>query len=301
MRVEHARVRGEAHVSAHMDSGRPRPSLSVVLPAYNEESNIGAALRSTVEVAERLCGEFEILVVDDGSTDRTAELVMSSSLHVPTVKLVSHDRNLGYGEALRSGFAMARHEFVFFTDADNQFDLAELELLLASADCSDVVAGYRKVRRDPMMRKVNAWGWNRLVRWLFYVPVRDIDCAFKLFRRSALEAVDIESRGAMINTELMVKLARRGCRIVEVAVTHRPRQAGAPHGAKLRVIGRALREVRTMRASLRALDGAAAPVAEAMADLERARDVHDALVLMEAEQGNGAVHALDALGVERGA
>jgi hypothetical protein len=152
-------------------------------------------------------------------------------------------------------------DFVFFTDADNQFDLDELPLALAWADHADVVAGYRAVRRDPVVRRVNAWAWNRLVRVLFYAPVRDVDCAFKLFRRGPLADIQIESRGAMINTEVMVKLARAGCRIVEVAVTHHPRTAGRPQGAKLRVILRALREVAMMYPQLGKLGPGPAPAA----------------------------------------
>ena len=243
-----------------------RPRISIVLPSYNEATNIAVVLERTLEVAKRLCDDHEIVVVDDGSTDATAELVRGASAGEPSIKLLSHPRNLGYGEALRSGFDAAQYEFVFFTDADNQFDVNELELLLAWVDRADVVAGYRKVRRDPFMRRVNAWGWNRIVRWLFYVPVRDIDCAFKLFRKSALEQIDIESRGAMINTEIMVKLARRGCSIVEVGVSHFERQSGSPQGAKLHVIARALREAKRMYPNLsslvpRATDPEAQPAA----------------------------------------
>jgi glycosyltransferase involved in cell wall biosynthesis len=234
------------------------------LPSYNEEANIERAIDQTRAVAERVCSQWEILVVDDGSKDRTAEIVRGASAIDPSIKLVSHSCNRGYGEALRSGFAAAQFDFVFFTDADNQFDMNDFELLVAWADRADVVAGYRKVRRDTFMRQVNAWGWNRLVRMLFYVPVRDIDCAFKLIRREALEQIDIESRGAMINTEIMVKLARNGCLIIEVGVNHFPRTAGAPQGAKLRVIARALREVKKMYPHLSGL----APHAE-NAGLER--------------------------------
>jgi glycosyltransferase involved in cell wall biosynthesis len=242
----------------HTNRGdRGGPTVSFVLPAYNEESNIVAALDSTIRCAERLCGDYEIFVVDDGSRDRTAQLVEEVGRRNSAVKLISHGDNLGYGEALRSGFEAARCDYVFFTDADNQFDLEELELLLPWADRADVVAGYRKVRRDPVMRKLNAWGWNRLVRMLFYVPVRDIDCAFKLFRREVLQGIDIRSRGAMINTEIMVKIARRGSAVVEVGVTHLPRRSGDSHGAKVSVILRALRELKAMHPSLSDL----APVA----------------------------------------
>jgi glycosyltransferase involved in cell wall biosynthesis len=229
--------------SAHGVEVRARHAVSFVLPAFNEEHNIVKAVRGAVSVGERCCSEYEVVVVDDGSSDGTAELVRALASRHRGVRLVAHGANRGYGEALRSGFAAARLEYVFFTDADNQFDIEELPLLLAWADDAGVVAGYRKVRQDSKVRLLNAWLWNRLVRALFYVPVRDIDCAFKLFRRSALVDLEIESRGAMINTEIMVKLARGGWRIVEVGVTHLPRAAGNPQGAKPRVILRALGEV----------------------------------------------------------
>ena len=144
--------------------------------------------------------------------------------------------------------------FVFYTDADNQFDMNELPLLLAWSNQADVVAGFRRVRQDPFLRRANAWAWNRLVRALFYVPVRDIDCAFKLYRREPLASIEVESRGAMIDTEIMVKLARRGSAIVEVGVTHLPRTAGTARGADPKVILRALREVWRMYPTLSRLD-----------------------------------------------
>jgi glycosyltransferase involved in cell wall biosynthesis len=229
-------------------------SVSIVLPAYDEEPNIEQAIAEATGAAERLFGEHEIVVVDDGSSDRTAELAHAVSARDPRVVVVSHGENRGYGEALRTGFRHSRLDFVFFTDADLQFDLSELEEFLQYAGTVDVVAGYRLNRQDPLARRVMAYGWNLLVRVLFYVPVRDIDCAFKLFDRSVLQDVDIESVGAMVNTELMVKLGRAGASVVEVGVTHRPRRAGKARGADPRVILTALREVRRMRKRLAALD-----------------------------------------------
>ena len=235
-------------------------AVSFVLPAYNEEENIEKAIADTVSIAARHCSAFEVIVVDDGSSDRTADLVDEATLRHPQVRLVQHTTNLGYGQALRSGFSAARLDFVFYTDADNQFDMNELPLLLAWADRADVVAGFRRNRQDPFMRRANAWAWNRLVRALFYVPVRDIDCAFKLYRRQPLAAVDIESCGAMIDTEIMVKLARRGSAIVEVGVTHLPRTAGTARGAKPAVILRALGEVWRMYPQLSRLAPSQPPV-----------------------------------------
>jgi glycosyltransferase involved in cell wall biosynthesis len=237
-----------------------RHSVSFVLPAYNEEENITKAIEDTVTVAHRHCSEFNVIVVDDGSTDGTAERVDACSARYPQVRLVRHAINLGYGEALRSGFAEATQDFVFYTDADNQFDMGEFPLLLAWADKADVVAGYRRVRHDSAMRRANAWCWNRLVRALFFVPVRDIDCAFKLYRREPLAAIEIESRGAMIDTETIVKLARRGSTIMEVGVTHLPRTAGTARGAKPTVILRALAEVWRMYPQLSRLDPGRPPV-----------------------------------------
>jgi glycosyltransferase involved in cell wall biosynthesis len=230
-------------------------AVSIVLPAYDEELNIEQAIAEATAVAERLFAGHEVIVVDDGSNDRTAELVRSVAEGDARVRLVSHGENRGYGEALRTGFLESRLDFVFFTDADLQFDLAELEHFVQYAGTVDVVAGYRMNRQDTLARRLNAYAWNLLVRVLFYVPVRDIDCAFKLFDRRVLSQVDLESVGAMVNTELMVKLGRAGASVVEVGVTHRPRRAGAARGANPRVILTALREVWRMRKRLASLDG----------------------------------------------
>ena len=160
-------------------------------------------------------------------------------------------RNRGYGEALRTGFRAARMDLVFFTDADNQFDLNELERFLPWTDKVDVVAGYRLNRQDSASRRLNAWAWNRLVRVLFYVPVRDIDCAFKVFRRYMFDSLDLESVGAMVNTELMVKSGRSGASVIEIGVKHYPRTAGRARGADLRVIARAITELASMFRRLR--------------------------------------------------
>ncbi len=229
-------------------------ALSFILPAHNEEANILAAIERAQDVGRRLCDDYEIIVVDDGSTDRTAALVEEASHADPKVRLVPHEMNRGYGEALRTGFGTARLDLVFFTDADNQFDMNELERFIPLIEHVDVVAGYRVKRQDPLMRRFFAAGWNVLVRSLFYVPVRDIDCAFKLFRRSVFERIDLESIGAMVNTELMVKLARSGASVVEVGVTHLPRTAGASSGANPKVIARAFRELWRMRRRLQEIE-----------------------------------------------
>ena len=207
-------------------------------------------MKSATEVGERLCDDHELLVVDDGSSDRTAELVLAAAATDPRIKLLKHEVNKGYGEALRTGFTNAQMDLVFFTDSDNQFDLNELEAFLPFSDRIDVVAGYRINRQDPPFRRLNAWGWNHLVRLVFYVPVRDIDCAFKLFRRGVFHELHLESVGAMVNTELMVKIGRSGHSIIELGVRHYPRVGGSPRGAHPKVIIRAFYELFRMRSRL---------------------------------------------------
>src|SRR2546422_9936891 len=165
----------------------PDRRLSIVLPAFNEEANVELAVERASGVARRLCTDHEVIVVDDGSTDATSEIVAKLADRDPQVRLIRHGRNRGYGEALRTGFLSARMDLVFFTDSDNQFDLDELEAFLPWIDRAGVVAGNRANRQDSPPRRAAATGWNCLVRVLFYVPVRDIDCAFKLFRRSVLD------------------------------------------------------------------------------------------------------------------
>ncbi len=222
--------------------------ISVVLPAYNEEENIGPAVIEAIEVVGAITGDYEVVVVDDGSRDGTAEEVCQLAKRYPQVRLVQHPVNQGYGAALYSGFTNARKELVFLTDSDRQFDLTEIKKLLPFIDEYDLVIGYRAPRRDPFLRKLNGWGWSALVTLLFGYTSRDIDCAFKLFRREIIERINIESRGATFSAEFLVRAKRAGYRIREVPlVGHRPRVAGSPTGARLDVIIRAFRELLRFR------------------------------------------------------
>lgn len=218
-------------------------SISVVLPAYDEEANVAQAVRKAMQAAAAHTSDYEVIVVDDGSRDRTSEVVQAIVDEHPQVRLVRHEANRGYGGALRSGFEAASKELILFTASDNQYDLLELRRLLPLMDSADIVTGFRGHRRDPFRRRVYAWAWNALVNLLFGYLSRDIDCAFKLFRREVLEEVPLTSSGAMIDTELLAGARRRGFRIQEVAVSHFPRQAGHQTGADPRVILRAFRDL----------------------------------------------------------
>ena len=202
-------------------------SLSVILPAYNEQDNVATVVQRGLEVLPRLADEFEIIVVDDGSSDATAAVARAiSDQESPNVRLVTHEVNRGYGAALRTGFKTARYELVFYTDSDNQFDLSELEYFLPLASDHDMVIGFRVYRYDTVVRSMLSWGYNRLVRVLFRVRVRDVDCAYKLFRREVLEKIDIECENFFVDTELVAKARKWNFRIAEKGVRHYPRMAG---------------------------------------------------------------------------
>lgn len=230
------------------------PSLSVVLPAYNEADNIDEAIEGSVNALRALVRDWEVIVVDDGSADDTASRVAAWSVREPGVRLVKHPQNRGYGAALRSGFRAARMDFVFFTDADLQFDLTELSLLLPHTRRYDIVAGYRHDRQDPWNRRLNAWAWGRLVDAVFDVGVRDVNCAFKVFRRDVLDRVVIRSDGAFVNTEILAKARARGVRVRQVPVTHFPRTLGEQTGARPRVVARAFLELGMLYGDLRGMD-----------------------------------------------
>lgn len=225
-------------------------SMSVVLPAYNEEENVGQAVRSVLEVMQPLTPSYEVIVVDDGSRDRTSEVVEELAESYPQVRLVRHEVNRGYGGALNSGFKAATRDLIFFTSSDNQYDVAEVKKLLPYIESAELVIGYRADRRDPFVRRLFAWGWTTLVNLLFGYVSRDIDCAFKLFRREILSQINITSKGAMIDTELLVGAKRRGFSIVEVPVSHFPRLAGEQTGANIRVILRAFKDLFKFRLQL---------------------------------------------------
>ena len=227
-------------------------SISAVLPAFNEEQVIAASVAATVNTLESIDADYEVIVVNDGSRDRTAEIVARLGNENPRVRLVSHESNQGYGAAVWTGFMTAVKDLVFLTDGDKQFDVDEISLLLPMMDGADMAIGYRQKRADPPLRLLNAWGWKLLVNSLFGYTARDIDCAFKLFRRRILHRVEVHSRGATFSAEFLIKARRLGYVIRERGVSHYPRPAGQATGAKPAVIIRAFRELWQLRLGLEA-------------------------------------------------
>jgi glycosyltransferase involved in cell wall biosynthesis len=223
--------------------------ISLFFPAYNEAENVGGTIEKSVAVLEPLGCPYEIIIVDDGSRDQTAAIVQKYAKTNPHVILKQHEVNRGYGSALQTGLHSCNRGLIFFSDCDLQFDLTELHSLIVIMQqdpAVDVVIGYRMRRSDPLIRKLNAFGWKMWARLLFGIKVKDIDCAFKLFKREVFANIRIESTGALINVELLAKLKKLGCKMIETGVHHYPRKAGTQTGAKLRVILKAFQESFTL-------------------------------------------------------
>jgi Glycosyltransferases involved in cell wall biogenesis len=243
---------GDASMEAPTTARSTAPvTLSVIFPAFNEEANIRQTVESARLVLPKLAETWEIILVNDGSRDGTTPLCDLLAEQYPEVRAIHHTDNRGYGAALKSGILAARHDYIFFTDSDGQFDLQELEHLIEWASHYEIVTGYRAKRQDPPHRLINAWGWKTLVRMVLGVKVRDIDCAFKIFQRSVFDRVQIRSVGAMVNTEILAQAMSFGMRIHEVKVSHYPRRHGKPSGANLRVIMKAFRELFRLWGQLR--------------------------------------------------
>jgi len=234
------------------DSGPQKPvSISVFFPCYNEQGNVANIVRNALEVLEKLKADFEVIIVDDGSRDDTAKIADELAAENSRIKVVRHPANLGYGAALQSGFKAAKKNLVFYTDGDGQFEIKEMPPLLPLMEKFDIVSCYRLNRQDPIIRKINGWAWTKLVCFVFKFKIRDIDCAFKLFKTKIFENMKLSSTGALIDAEILARAVRKGCSVTQKGVHHYPRTAGAQTGANLKVILRAFKELFRLRREIK--------------------------------------------------
>jgi glycosyltransferase involved in cell wall biosynthesis len=224
-----------------------RYSISIFFPCFNEELNVKKVAFQALDVARQISDDFEIIIVNDGSHDRTGEIANQLVLESPEIRVVNHEINQGYGAALQSGFKASTKELVFYTDGDGQFDIKEIIKLLPLIEKYDIVSGCRAKRMDPMIRKLNAFMWGILINVLFNLKVKDIDSAFKLYRGKIFDNITLESRGALIDTEILAKAKAKGYTITEVEVSHFPRLGGKQTGAQLKVILKAFEEAFILR------------------------------------------------------
>ncbi|MDQ6693270.1 MAG: glycosyltransferase family 2 protein [Chloroflexota bacterium] len=237
--LEHTGTQEDAANGSTLVQGK----ISLVLPAHNEEPNIRAVVEEAAQVLPTAFSDYEIVVVNDGSKDRTLEISQQLAEANTHVRVVNHPVNRGYGAAVTSGFNAATGDFIMFMDSDRQFDINDIHRLTPFVPDYDIVAGYRIKRNDPAHRLLNAKIFGTVVRLLFPIKVRDIDCAFKIIHASVLHGINLQSPGALINTEILAKAAVQGCTLIEVGVNHYPRMEGEQSGANLRVVVRAFREI----------------------------------------------------------
>lgn len=228
--------------------------ISVILPAFNEEKNIGQMAVDCLKYLRKLKDDYEIIIVNDGSLDNTGKIVEKIASQNDKVRLVNHQKNQGYGQALKDGFRAAKFDYVFFTDADRQFKLNALDVMLpiAKTGVVDLVIGYRLKRKDPPLRKFLSWGYNTFASFLFDLNVKDIDCAFKLFRKDIFRKIKIESKSFFFNTEILAKARFFNFNIIEVGVPHFPRIAGKST-VKFKHIPLTIKELMRIKAGLEKL------------------------------------------------
>jgi glycosyltransferase involved in cell wall biosynthesis len=221
----------------------PQRSLTIFFPCYNEEENVERSTREALKAAQMVTDDYEVIIINDGSRDKTGEIADRLVKENPQVRVIHHPRNRGYGAALQSGYKGGRKDTIFYTDGDLQFDLTEITQLWPLIEKYDVVTGFRLQRNDPLMRKINSFLWTSLTRLLFRLPVRDVNCAFKLFRREVLADMELVSVGALIDAEVFARARKAGHSITEVGVHHYPRQFGTQTGANPFVIFKAFAEL----------------------------------------------------------
>lgn len=227
-------------------------SLSAVLPAHNEEENIETTVNQCVSYLEQNVGTYEVIVVNDGSSDNTRGIVDKITSTNPSVILVNHEVNRGYGGALLSGFDKASLDYIFFMDSDGQFDINDLERMLPEVNENDVLIGYREDRADSVLRSLNAWLYAMYIYIVFGLKVKDMDCAFKVFPTKSYHSVrPIISGGALFTAEFLIKLKRLGFKLREFPIRHFPRRFGTQSGANLKVILRMFKESWKLRNELR--------------------------------------------------
>lgn len=200
--------------------------ISVILPAYNEQENIKDAVTSINKYLQKKFRSFEIVVVNDGSTDKTPAIVKKMAKRNKNLRMVTHPKNRGYGATLRTGFANSQGKLVFYTDSDNQYKIKDLDLFLPLIKKFDIVAGFRTKHEDPLMRIFISDVYNLIIRLLLNLQVKDVDCSFKLIKKEVFKKIKLKSKTGLLEAELFAKAKKAGFSITQVAVNHYPRTKG---------------------------------------------------------------------------
>lgn len=219
------------------------PELTIFFPFWNEEKNVKHVVEAAIPVAKEIAVKWEILIIDDGSSDKTYQIGKELARKYPNIRAITHSPNRGYGAALKEGFDNATYKYIVFTDGDRQFDFSEVKNFLPYIQSSDMVIGYRKTRKDKFVRHLLMYLLKIWDYIFFRFYFKDIDCGFKMFKKSVFsEITPLRSEGAMITTEILAKATRKKLKITEVEVNHYPREFGDQSGANVAVVVRAILE-----------------------------------------------------------
>lgn len=229
-------------------------TLSIFFPAYYDEKNISKVVDKSVEVCESLnLKDYEITIIEDGSPDKTGEEADKLAEKYSKVKVIHHIENKGYGATLWEGFKTARFDYVFYTDGDNQFDLEELKKLVSLIPYSDIVVGYRKKKQYSKYRKLTSFIYNVILRFAFDIDYIDIDCAFKIFKRDLFDKIEIKTKDAFIDAEILIQAKLLGYKSTEIGVKHLPRLDGVSTAARPSIILKTMKEIYDYRKIYRGL------------------------------------------------
>jgi glycosyltransferase involved in cell wall biosynthesis len=228
-------------------------SLSVFFPAYNEQDSIGKLTETIVHVLQEVGCEYEVIIINDGSSDRTGEVADELARRHPRVRVIHHEKNRGYGAALKTGFTRAKNDYIVYTDGDGQFDIRELKKFVALVGHSELVVGFRIRKRYTLYRNITSFAYNLVLQILFYLQYRDVDCAFKLVPKSLIDRINIESVRFFVDAELLIKAQRLGYSVTEIGVNHYHREAGLTT-VRPRTIISTIREMAWFYVRMRAKD-----------------------------------------------
>jgi glycosyltransferase involved in cell wall biosynthesis len=231
-------------------AGRRLSSVSFFCPAYHDEKNLPVLIPHVVRFLSEITDKFEVIIVHDGSPDRTGEVADGLARIYLGVRVIHHPKNLGYGATLRDGFLAARYDYVMYTDGDNQYDVREFLPYLHLLDGADVLSGYVTEKAVSPRRKVQSLVYNWLVAALFFVRCRDIDCAMKIYSRRAIDSISLRSTSCFIDAEMIIKSRKAGWKVAQFPVTHFPRTEGLASGSRPAVIAATVRDMLKFRLGL---------------------------------------------------
>jgi len=227
--------------------GTKLSSVSFFCPAYHDEKNLPVLIPRVHDFLSGIAEEFEILIVEDGSPDKTGEVADGLAAHYKEVRVIHHPHNLGYGGAVRDGFLNGRLDYVMYTDGDNQYDIREFEAALPLLETADVVSGYVREKAVSRQRKLQSTIFNLMIAGLFFVWIRDINCSMKVYKRKVLDSITIKSTSAFIDAEMLIRARRKGFRIAQFPVSHFHRTEGLASGSKLSVIASTIMDMLKFR------------------------------------------------------